>query len=348
MPVKIGIIGLGWMGRLHAKYLQKVRGAKLIAVCDRDEKRVADIKSLYGVDGYTDHTQMLARPDVDAVFIVVPQQYHYEIARDCVAAHKHILCEKPLGLTREEIAGMRAMGRGYDKKFMVDFPERFTVSCQEAMQVIEDGHVGRIDFIRGNFRFSMKNHDTTHGLWVFDRKQGGGLILESSVHMWDMVRHISGSEITSISAVAREYTVGDSILEDNFVAVGYLDNGGICCIDMSGSLPKNASCDKRFEIIGSEGMVYVDEFRNFMTVQSEKPVENNPEMYAEGLTYKDLMWHSEIEGGVKRLQQHFVDTIEQDLPAEPGVEDGCRATEITWAIIDALKSGRMEVVRYGE
>jgi len=63
------------------------------------------------------------------------------------------------------------------------------------MKIINDGHIGRIDYLRGNFRFSMKNHNNTHGLWVFDRTQGGGLILESSVHMWDMVRHVSGSEV---------------------------------------------------------------------------------------------------------------------------------------------------------
>jgi predicted dehydrogenase len=348
MSVRIGIIGLGWMGRLHAKYLQTVRGAKLVAVCDKNEQSVAENSKLYGADGFTDYKAILNRSDVDAVFIVVPQQFHYEIVQNCIAAHKHILCEKPLGLTREEIAGMRAMTRGYDKKFVVDFPERFTVSCQEAMRVIADGHIGRIDFIRGNFRFSMKNHDATHGMWVFDRKQGGGLILESSVHMWDMVRHVTGSEVVSISAVAREYSVDGNMLEDNFVAIGHLENGGICCIDMSGSLPRNAATDKRFEVMGSDGMVYIDEFRNFLTVHSERPVENNPEMYVEGMTHKDLMWHSEIEGGVKRLEQHFVDVIEQDLPATPGVEDGCRATEITWAIIESLNSRRMETVKYGK
>ena len=341
-------MGLDGWGDCMPSICKRLRGAELAAVCDQNEQRVTQISKLYGAEGYTDYKAMLDRSDVDAVFIVVPQQFHYEIARDCVAAHKHILCEKPLGLTREEIAGMRAMAKGYDRKFMVDFPERFTVSCQEAMAVIADGHIGRIDFIRGNFRFSMKNHDTTHGMWVFDRKQGGGLILESSVHMWDMVRHVTGSEVVFISAVAREYTVGGNVLEDNFVAIGHLENGGICCIDMSGSLPRNAATDKRFEVMGSEGMVYIDEFRNFLTVHSEKPVENNPEMYVEGMTHKDLMWHSEIEGGVKRLQQHFVDVIEQDLPAAPSVEDGCRATEITWAIIESLNSRKMETVQYGE
>lgn len=347
MPVRIGIIGLGWMGQLQAKYLQFVRDAELVAVCDVNEHRTADVSKTYGVLGYTDYKGMLDNPDVDAVYIVVPQKLHYNIIKDCIASNKHILCEKPLGLTEEEIHGIRVMTKDYKKKFVVDFPERFTISCQEAMKVIVDGHIGRIDYLRGNFRFSMKNHNKTHGLWVFDRSQGGGLILESSVHMWDMVRHITGSEVVSITAVAREDIVNGNKLEDNFVAIGYLENGSICCIDMSGSLPSNAATDKRFEVIGSEGMVYIDEFQNFLTVHSEKPVENNPEMFASGMTYKDLMWHSEIEGGVKRLQQHFIDTVLRDLPSSPGAEDGCRATEITWAIIKSLESQKMEIVKYG-
>ena len=344
--VNIGIIGLGWMGQLHAKYLQHVRGARLAAVCDMDEQRAQAVSQQYGVAAYTDYEKMLESDVVDAVYIVVPQQYHYKVACHCIEAHKHILCEKPLGLNRSELSSLREKLSGYDRKFLVDFPERFTVSCQEAMVEIGAGHVGRIDFMRGNFRFSMKNHDKTPRCLGIRPGYRRRFDLESSVHMWDMVRHVTGCEVTQISAVAHEYNIDNRALEDNFVAIGQLDNGGIVCIDMSGSLPTNAPTDKRFEVIGSEGMVYIDEFRNLLTVMSEQPVENNPGMFAQGMTYKDLLWHSEIAGGVMRLQQHFVDVIEHDLPSIPGFEDGCRATEITWAILESLNSGKTEKVRY--
>lgn len=347
MNVNVGIIGLGWMGQLHAKYLNTVDGCSLAAVCDRDDNKLSEVKNKYGIDGYEDYYQLLDRKDINTVFIVTPQKYHYQIVKDCLEAGKNILCEKPLGLTREEINSMRNLVNKSRSKFIVNFPERFAVSSQEAKEIIDEDLIGTIDYIRGNFRFSMKHHGQTHGGWVFDQSQGGGLILESSVHLWDAMRWISGKEVVDVVAVAREHIKNGAALEDNFAAIAHLDGGGIVCIDMSGSLPENSATDKRFEILGSEGCIYLDEFRNYMTVQSEKGIENNPGMYTSGMTHKDLMWHSHIEGGVKRLQEYYIKCIKEDKIPEPGVEDGARACEITWAVIESLKSQKFEKVHYG-
>lgn len=343
--VRVGIIGLGWMGQLHAGYLKHVRGASLTAVCDRDQNVLTVVANTHGVLPFTEYKDLIACEEVDAIYIVTPQKYHYEIMIEALASGKHILCEKPLALTRDEISSLRDLAKKCKAKIIVDFPERFVISTQESVDLIEQGAVGDIQFIRANFRFSMKNHHQTHGAWVFDRSQGGGLILESSVHLWDMIRWVSKQEIVSVSAVAHNHKDGQ--FEDCFAAIAYLDKGGIVMVDMSGWLPKESATDKRMEIIGSDGAVYIDEFRNVLTIHSEKGVENNPGMITTGMTHKDLLWHSSIEGGVKRLNQYFIDCINDDVTVHPNIEDGARATEITWAILASLKSGKMEMVEYG-
>jgi predicted dehydrogenase len=342
--VRIGIIGLGWMGQLHAKYLQHIRGAKLVAVCDTNEQVLKEVANQFEVKAFKTYQQLIAASEVDAVYIVTPQKYHYAIMKDAIHAGKHILCEKPLALTREEIASLRRLAPQSKGKIIINFPERFVVSTQEAVQLIEEGVVGKIQMVRTNFRFSMKNHHETHGEWVFDRDQGGGLILESSVHLWDMVRWVTKDEVVKISAV--EYAHPNKNFETSFAAIGYLEGGGIVIVDMSGWLPKDSATDKRMEIIGEHGSIYIDEFRNFLTLQSEKGIENNPGMVTTGMTHKDLMWHSTIEGGVKRLSQYFVDCIEQGVTPHPTLEDGARATEITWGILESLESGKMEEIQY--
>lgn len=66
-----------------------------------------------------------------------------------------------------------------------------------------------------------------------------------------------------------------------------------------------------------------------------------------GMTHKDLMWHSSIAGGAKRLTQHFIDCMRKDEKPLIGIEDGARACEITWSVIESLKTGKLEKVQYG-
>ncbi len=344
--VRIGIIGLGWMGCLHAKYLSELDFCRVAAVCDSSEATLARVAGQFGAKAYGDYQSLLNDGDVDAVYIVTPQKYHYEIAMAAMSAQKHILCEKPLALTPGELAGLRAKAKGYPKKIIIDFPQRFSVSTQEAMLESARGALGDIHFMRCNFRFSMKKHAQIHGAWVFDKTQGGGLILESSVHMWDAVRYMTGREVESVVAVAHNNS--EANFEDSFVCIANLSGGAIACVDMSGWLPEDAACDKRFELMGGAGAIYLDEHRNFMTIQSEKGVENNPGALTESMTHKDVMWHSSVAGGVKRLSEHFIRCILKDETPLIGLEDGARACEITWAIVKSLESGRLERVAYGE
>lgn len=343
--VNIGIIGLGWMGCLHAEYLNGIDDCRVAAVCDKNEETLNGIAKRYGAKAYADYHELLADALVDAVYIVTPQKFHYEIAKATMQARKHMLCEKPLALTPVEVNELRALAAGYPKKIIIDFPQRFSVATQEAMEEIGRGALGDIHFMRCNFRFSMKKHAELHGAWVFDKTQGGGLILESSVHMWDAVRHMTGREVESVVAAAHNNDKAN--FEDSFVCIAHLEGGAIASVDMSGWLPEDAACDKRFELIGSDGAIYLDEYRNFMTIQSEKGVENNPGANTRSMTHKDVLWHSHIAGGVKRLNEHFVRCILRDETPLISLEDGARACEITWSVVQSLESGKLEMVDYG-
>ncbi|MCL6613005.1 MAG: Gfo/Idh/MocA family oxidoreductase [Firmicutes bacterium] len=346
--INIGIIGFGWMGQIHAKNSTFIEDCKLKAIVDVDPQKLKIAKSLYAVDTYQDYHQLLERKDIDVVYVVTPANFHYQIVKESIQANKHVLCEKPLALTPEEVNSLREVIKKSNKKFIICFPERFTISSQEAKNMIDQGIIGKIQYLRGNFRFTMKGHEVTHGAWVFDRRKGGGLILEASVHLWDFVRWLTNQEVISVIGIAHEYIREGFLIEDNFVAIGYLENDGIVCIDMSGAFPKDSATDKRFEIIGSEGYIYIDEFKNYMTINSEKGVDANPAMIVKGMTYKDVIWHSHVEGGVKRLQEYFLRCIKKDEEPQPGIEDGARACEISWTIMDSLKSKKMEVVKYGK
>jgi predicted dehydrogenase len=156
---------------------------------------------------------------------------------------------------------------------------------------------------------------------------------------------MTGKEIEFVSAAAHNNDKAN--FEDSFVCIARLSGGAIACVDMSGWLPEKAATDKRFEIMGSEGAIYLDELKNYMTIQSDRGVENNPGMVTTGMTHKDVMWHSTIAGAVKRLDEHFVCCINNNKTPLIGLEDGARACEITWSIVKSLESGKFEQVEYG-
>jgi len=347
VKIGVGIIGMGWMGKIHAKLASTVDHCQLLAVCDTDRQNLESLKERFQVDIYTDYRRLLEREDIDAVYLVTPPTVRLPIIKDCVEAKKDLLCVKPLAVTAEELASIRDVLNSSEIRFMMCFPERFAVSFQEAKDIVDQGLIGSIEYVRANFRFSMKKHGDFHGGWVFDRRTGGGLILESSVHLWDAVRWITGSEVTEVIGLAKVANGYEKEFENNFVAVARLQSDALICIDMSGSLPTDTPTDKRFEILGTEGCIYVDEFRNFLTVNSERGVEANPGDFVKGMTHPDVMWHSRIEGGVKRLQREFIRCILEDRQPAPGAQDGARATEITLAIIRSLTSKVMEQVSYG-
>jgi predicted dehydrogenase len=342
--IGVAIIGMGWMGQIHARLTSLSEGCALRGICDVDPRRLEQARQSFQVDGVADYRALLERRDIEAVYLVTPPTVRSEIIKDCVQAGKHILCEKPLAISHEELGRIRSLLSDSNIRFMMCFPERFAVSFQEAKALVDDGRIGNIDYIRGNFRFSMKKHGQLHGAWVFDRRRGGGLIIEASVHLWDAIRWITGDEISRVIGLAKELPSADAVFESAFAAIGRLSGGGIACVDMSGALPKDMPTDKRFEILGSDGCVYVDEFRHFLTVNSERGVEANPGDLVTGMTHPDLMWHSPIEGAVKRLQGEFVRCLLEDRVPRPGVEDGIRATEITLAVVRSLASETLEEV----
>lgn len=109
----VGLIGAGpGIGIYHAKAVHDTEGAKLLWVCDTNPDAVSKMVSEYDVPKSTaDYHDVLADPDVDAVIIAVPDQLHRQVIVDTLAAKKHILCEKPLALVKEDIDGDHRRGK---------------------------------------------------------------------------------------------------------------------------------------------------------------------------------------------------------------------------------------------
>ena len=145
--LNVGVIGLG-MGKAHAEGVTKTEGACLYAVCDINKARADEVaKELSVAHVFTDYRDMIADPAIDAVIIASPDQDHRQMILDSLNAGKHILCEKPLALTREDCGAIVEAVKKSDKKFMVGQICRYTPGFKQAKEIIESGAIGELTFV---------------------------------------------------------------------------------------------------------------------------------------------------------------------------------------------------------
>ena len=155
--IRVGIAGIGFMGRIHFLASQKLRGAKVAAVCSRDPaKRAGDWThtrgnfgpepgrvDLTGIKTYADAEEMLADPDIDLVDICTPSGLHFEQTRAALRAGKHIVCEKPIAGSLAEIDTLIEEERKAGRRCSPIFQYRFGNGFQKLLHLKRKGILGK-------------------------------------------------------------------------------------------------------------------------------------------------------------------------------------------------------------
>ncbi len=198
----IGIIGMGWMGRVHTRsyrqvpdrYREKGLQPRLVICADEVRSRAQEAKETFGFEHYTtDWRKVCAHPEVDIVNIALPNHLHLEVARAATRAGKHIFCEKPVGRSALETAEIERLAREAGVLSFVGFNYRWTPLVRYAHQLIQEGKLGTLTHYRGRF-FSMYGSDPHAQLtWRFDAERSGmGALGDIMSHVIDMAHMLVG------------------------------------------------------------------------------------------------------------------------------------------------------------
>ena len=146
--VRIGLIGAGRIGRVHAQAYRQVSGGRLVAVADVIKPAAEKLAQEYGLESYQDYRDILVRPDIDAVLIATPNWLHAETAIAAARAGKHIFCQKPIALTLEDADAMIAGGNEAGVVLQVGFMLRFTPPMPDVKELVASGALGDVISIR--------------------------------------------------------------------------------------------------------------------------------------------------------------------------------------------------------
>jgi predicted dehydrogenase len=200
--VKVGIIGLGFMGLTHLKVYQTHPRARLVAVADQVKKRLqGDLSGIQGntmgpgerfdfskLRAYETVEGILDDADVEMVSVCLPTSAHAGVATKALAKGKHVLCEKPMALVEPDLEAMLAAAKKAKGLLMVAQCIRFWPEYAAARDLILGGKLGAVR----SARFERRSAFPTWGGWLGDESQSGGAIVDLSIHDIDFARHVFG------------------------------------------------------------------------------------------------------------------------------------------------------------
>jgi predicted dehydrogenase len=249
--IKWGVIGSGGIARRRTipEGITKAGNAELSVVFDINKQANVEVAKEYDVEQASSIDQLLDM-DIDAVYIATPAGVHTEQVRACAEASKHVLCEKPLGMTVAEAEGMIKLCRQSNVKLGCAFMMRFVAQHQKALQLIKEGRLGRPVYARAQLSCW---YPPIEGAWRQDPATGGGgSLIDMGGHCIDLLEMFFG-RIARVSCFVNN-SVHDYKSEDSATAMLFFENGALGTVDTFFCIPDNSS-KNMLELCGSKGSI---------------------------------------------------------------------------------------------
>src|SRR3954466_11262268 len=247
-PVRVGVIGVGRIGRMHAELLaHRVPGLALAAVYDAVPDVAQTVGAALGADVPGTVDELLSADDVEAVAICSSTPTHAPLIEQAARAGKAILCEKPVSLTLAEVDRALAAVTAAGVPFQIGFNRRFDPPHQTLRDAVAAGELGDPHLAR------ISSRDPAPPPLEYSRVSGG-LFLDMTVHDFDMARYVTGSEVTEVYATgSARVTPGLSEFGDIDTAVVTLTHENGCLTMIDNSRQAVYGYDQRVEVFGSAG-----------------------------------------------------------------------------------------------
>jgi predicted dehydrogenase len=244
-----GVISTGRIARAFLDALRPSQTEHVVAVASRDSAKAAETAREFGVaQAYGTYEALLADPEVQAIYIAVPNSLHAEWAQRAAQAGKHILCEKPLGVSQAQAAAMFSAARDAGVWLMEAFMYRFHPRTLKIQELIAGGAIGTPQLIRASFGFAVTDPANVR----LSADLAGGALMDVGCYCVNFSRMIAGQAPRRVSATARW---GASGVDETLAAT--LDYAGGAIAQISCSLA--SSHHHLAQVIGSDGIIEVEE-----------------------------------------------------------------------------------------
>ncbi len=344
--IKIGIIGVGNISYFHIQgYLQNPY-VEVYAFCDINAEQLKKRGEEFGVSRlYTDINEFLALQEIDAVSVCTWNSAHADCAIAALNAGKHVLCEKPMSVSKAKAEQMQAAAEKNGKLLMIGFVRRFGNDCNVLRDFIQNDYFGELYYAKAAY---LRRNGNPGG-WFGDKsRSGGGPLIDLGVHVIDLVRYLMGNpkpvsvygatfqklfNRKNVKAAAGYASVSKSDkdicdVEDLASAMIRFDNGAVLSVETSFSL--NLKKDEgKIELFGTKGGAKIDPELEIYTEINNYLADVHLD-YPTALDF-DGLFDSEIN--------HFVDCVRNGTPCRAPAQDGVILMAILDAVYESAKTG---------
>jgi len=339
--LKWGVIGSGGIARRRTipEGISKAENAELAMVFDIDQQVNAEVAHKFGAEQAASIDELIDA-DSDAIYIATPANVHAEQVRACAEGGKHVLCEKPLGMTVAESEEMVELCQQKNVKLGCAFMMRFVAQHQKALGLIKEGKLGKPVYARAQLSCW---YPPIEGAWRQDPATGGGgALIDMGGHCIDLMEMFFGN-IVKVSCFINN-TVQAYKSEDSATAMLFFENGALGTVDTFFCIPDNSSKNV-LELYGTKGSILAKgtigqapagRMMAFLEQDSKDYDSQQARTEAQGMTI-DPEPVNTYQAEVEEFSQAVIDDRELVISGELGL----RSQKILVACYESARSGKI-------
>ena len=314
--VRIGIIGTGYIGNVHARIYARDERAEVAALFDIVPEKAE--RTARAVGGKVCRSREELFENCDAVLVTTPNKTHTEIASDAVVNRKHVFCEKPFSIGLADAKQLLETAQNSSGVFQVGHNRRYAPVYAKLKELLEadEAHSAHIKLNRGE----LKNP-----VWTGDVNVTGGFLYETTIHLFDMMRFQFG-EIAELVVYGSQHEYPEL---DEFSIIFKFKNGFHCTFasssDASWLFPF-----ERIEVFCHHRTILTEEMEHLI---DSKGYDANFETLSWQMTEKEERW------GYVQEDKAFIDSILNKTEPPVTALDGYKAVELVESVYRAIKTG---------
>ncbi len=332
MATRVAVIGVGSMGKNHARVYNELPEAELVAVSDANPAVAQAIGAQFGTAHFTDYRELLAQVKPEAVTIAVPTAMHEEVALAALEAGADVLVEKPIAATLEEGQRIIERARELNRKLMVGHIVRFNPALQALKQKLQAGELGRIFqiFCRRAGPFPARIRDV-------------GVVVDLAPHDVDIMRFLTGMDPERVYAETEQRIHTDH--EDLLFGMLRFPEGITGALEINWLTPTKV---REVLVLGERGLFRVDDLVQdlYFFENAQAAADNYPALRVlKGVSEGSMVRYSlQRYEPLKAELQAFLKAVRGEAPVAVTGEDGLKALRLALALVESgLKHQVVEV-----